>query len=180
MRTAIVALAVACTCAGAGVTLAAATAAGADPGRPGAGVAGCATSSLGRFGTGSPERDLVAGPLRLSGARGYGRSARPAWFKMPALVDLGHRATIRIAPAARGVVRFRGYGRHVAVDPRSEVTFVACTRGHERSSRRGSRRVTFWSGGFEADRPICLPLDVRVDRERRWRRVVVSLGAGAC
>ena len=117
------------------------------------------------------------GALTFAFGRGYERPTTQ-WYKMPALLLPGHRATIRIPASARGKASIVGFG-HDDKD-RNAVTFVSCPKGSHKLSDAGGRKVTFFSGGFDADTPVCLPLDVKLDRERRWRRVTVPLGVPRC
>jgi hypothetical protein len=143
----------------------------------------CSTRSEANFPGGfTDRRNLVVGPLVLVG--GTYTSARTVrqfgGNKFPLLVEAGHTVTVRLARSARrvaglaygplpeGEVRLR--------DTHQAVTFVACRPSGPSGSHAGAIAVTFWSGFVLARAPMCVALEVYVDREPSPRRVGLSLG----
>ena len=149
----------------------------------------CADSEVADFGRLHSSHNLVIGPLTLDSggddpARALANLQRIGWVKNPALVLPGHTVTLAIATRAQhraGLLYISNAAGHSPPrlrDTVPKVTFVACDRAHSLSTAAG-RPVTFWSGGFLATHyPACVPLDIRVDRERKVRHLTVSLGAG--
>jgi hypothetical protein len=149
----------------------------------------CSNSEVGRFGPLHSGHNVVVGPLTLDGAgddpaRALANLQRIGWVKNPALVLPGHTVTLAIAQAARrraGLLYIHdaeGHSPPRLRDTVPKVTFIACDAAHAKS-HAGGQPVTFWSGGFLATHyPACVPLEIRVDRQRRVRHLTLSLGAG--
>ncbi len=161
-------------------------------------TAGCDGRSIGTFRgvVGSPD-SLRLGPMWLAGGGRTAAQASPealrelGWWKMPALVRPGHTVTLRIAPSHRRLAGW-SYGPEAGAARRGvpaalrhtvqTITLRACSPGaRPRDSTADGRRVTFWSGGMVFTRaPLCVPIQVWADGERRPRRETLSLGAGRC
>jgi hypothetical protein len=152
----------------------------------------CSHSEVGSFGPLHSTHNVVVGPLTLANggddpARTLANLQRIGWVKNPALVLPGHTVTLAIAPSARrraGLLYIHdaaGHSPPTLRDTVPKVRFIACDAAHSKS-RAGGRPVTFWSGGFLATHyPACVPVDIRVDHQRRVRHLVLSLGTGnAC
>jgi hypothetical protein len=171
---------------GTAVAAALAASGGAETAAPRGVVEDCSTQSLARFpGAFSNPRNLVVGPLVLTGARGTPAfSSTFGGNKFPLLVRAGHRVTVELSrrtrrvaglaygPLPQGEVRLR--------DAHRVVTFVACRSDHDSQSDADGRPVTFWSGGVLARSPRCVPLLVWVDAEPSPRRAVIRLGVRRC
>jgi hypothetical protein len=154
--------------------------------RPRGVVEDCSTQSWATFpGAFTSPRNLVVGPLVLTGASGTpGFSSTYHGNKFPLLVRAGHRVTIELTrttrrvaglaygPLPQGEVRLR--------DAHRVVTFIACDPGNGSQSDADGQPVTFWSGGLLARSPRCVPLRVWVDSERAPRRAVIRLGVDRC
>jgi hypothetical protein len=136
--------------------------------------------------------EVAVGPLRFTG---LARLASPRELRLDrtsgrygvkagVLVPAGVRATLSVAPRARGWAALE-YAPHlpgVARDPDGDpvVRFAACAADEPAFSFDGVvGPVTGFSGGFVLTRPGCLPLEVRVPG-RPAVRAVVSFGAGRC
>ena len=178
--------------------VAAAAPAAAPSGAPAARTVDCGGRSIGTFRgvVGSPG-SLRIGPLWLAfGGQAAARAAPETlrdlgWWKMPALLRPGHTATLRIAASHRRLAGWT-YGPQAGVARRGvpaalrhtqhTITLRACRPGvRPPDSTVDGRRVTFWSGGIVFTRaPLCVPVEVWVDEERRPRRTTLSLGAGRC
>jgi hypothetical protein len=149
----------------------------------------CSNSEIASFGALHSSHNVVVGPLTLASAgddpaRTLANLQRIGWVKNPALVLPGHTVTLAIAPAARrraGLLYVHdaaGHSPPTLRDTVPKVKFIACDAAHSKS-HAGGRPVTFWSGGFLASHyPACVPIDVRIDRQRRVRHLMLSLGAG--
>ncbi|MDQ6810656.1 MAG: hypothetical protein M3Z95_01995, partial [Actinomycetota bacterium] len=170
----------------------------APPARPKARVVGCERASQGTFreAIGSPGNQRI-GPLLLmlagTGSEGAARASvgelrRLGWWKMPALVEPGHTVTLAIA-SSRSRVSGWTYGpeprprARVPAHLRSTdqaITLRACgPRDVRHLSIVDGRRMTFWAGGIVfTDVPLCVPVEVWVDRETRPHRFTLSLAAG--
>jgi hypothetical protein len=149
-------------------------------------VAKCATRSEAQFPGGfTNPRNLVVGPLALTGARGT-----PAWAstfhgnKFPLLVKAGHRVTLALSERTR---RFAGlaYGPLPQGDVRVRdahrvVRFIACRSDEPSGSTADGEAVTFWSGGVLSTSPRCVPVLVWIDNAESPRRVVIRLGVARC
>jgi hypothetical protein len=154
--------------------------------RPRGVVADCSTRSEARIpGAFTNPRNLVVGPLVLSGAGGIPAfSSAFGGNKFPLLVRAGHRVTVELptrtrkvaglayGPLPQGEVRLRAAHR--------VVTFIACRRGKSSGSSADGQPVTFWSGGVLARSPQCVPLLVWLDAAPSPRRVVIRLGVRRC
>ncbi len=182
----------------AGILLAAAAAPAAPSRAPAARTVDCDGRSIGAFRgvVGSPA-SLRVGPLWLAFGGRAAAQAPPetlrdlGWWKMPALLRPGHTVTLRIAPSHRRRAGWT-YGPEAGAARRGvpaalrhtehTITLRACPPGvRPPDSTADGRRVTFWSGGIVFTRaPLCVPVEVWVDEERRPRRTVLSLGAGRC
>ena len=109
-------------------------------------------------------RDLVMGPLGISGMRTYDNAAwddmvrRDQWMKAIPKLRPGARVTLVIPRSQRSWMRFSCGGRH-------RVTLRACRRDEGESGPSGN---TAWSGGFLIDyakapkQGRCAMLTVRV------------------
>jgi hypothetical protein len=172
----------------------------APPARPTARIVGCDHASQGTFreAIGSPGNQRI-GPLLLmlagTSAEGAARASvgelrRLGWWKMPALLQPGHAVTLVIASSRR---RVSGWTYGPEATPRAGVpahlrntdqaiTLRACSgRDVRHLSNVDGRRMTFWAGGIVfAHVPLCVPVEVWVDRETRPHRFTLSLGAGRC
>ena len=130
-------------------------------------------------------RNLVVGPLVLSGGRQFISAADVATFggqKYAAIVLSGHRVTIELE---RGIRRTslmyaddhwsKPDGERKVSDGHRVVDFRACAAGQGLSSYDG-RKATFWSGFVATTVPRCLKLRIWVDDERTPRRARIALG----
>jgi hypothetical protein len=161
-------------------------------------VVDCGGRSIGTFrGVVGNPASLRIGPLWLaSGGRAAAQSEPETlrdlgWWKMPALLRPGHTVTLRIAASHRRLAGWT-YGPEAGAARRGvpaalrhtvdTVTLRACRPGvRPPDSTADGRRVTFWSGGIVFTRaPLCVPIEVWADGERRPRRTTLSLGAGRC
>ena len=149
-------------------------------------VADCSMQSGASFpGAFENPRNLVVGPLVITGARGTPAFSTAAHGnKFPLLVRIGHRVTLELSPRTR-----RGAGLAYGPLPQGDigvrkahrvVTFIACKDGEGSASDVDGKPVTFWSGGVVAYSPRCVPIRVWIDRERVPRRVVIRLGVTRC
>jgi hypothetical protein len=149
-------------------------------------VADCSMQSGASFpGAFKNPRNLVVGPLVITGARGTpGFSTAAHGNKFPLLVRNGHRVTLELSRRTR-----RGAGLAYGPLPQGDigvrkahrvVTFIACKDGEGSMSDVDGKPVTFWSGGIVAYSPRCVPIRVWIDRERVPRRVVIRLGVTRC
>jgi hypothetical protein len=118
------------------------------------------------------ERRRLKRALRRTPPGGFGAT------DLDVTVGRGRRATVVGAPSDRSHLALlfdsrawnrAGTGFRIA-DGDAAVTFRGC----------GPRRFTQFHGGLAVDRPGCFGLDVRVDRERRTRRIVLSVARGDC
>ena len=164
--------------------VAAAAAIAAEP--PRGALENCMTRSEAQFPGGfTNPRNLVVGPLALTGARG-----NPAWAstfhgnKFPLLVKAGHRVTLALSARTR---KFAGlaYGPLPQGDVRVRdahrvVTFVACRSDEPSGSAADGEAVTFWSGGVLSTTPRCVSLLVWIDGAKSPRRAVIRLGVTRC
>jgi hypothetical protein len=149
-------------------------------------VENCSTRSEARFPGGfTDRRNLVIGPLSLTGARGsppYASSFHGQ--KFPLLVKAGHRVTLALSRETRKFAAL-GYGPlpqgDVGVrDAHRVVTFIACRADEPSGSDADGKPVTFWSGGVLSRGPRCVPLFVWIDDAKSPRRVVIRLGVTRC
>jgi hypothetical protein len=111
-------------------------------------------------------RDLVMGPLGLSGMRTYDNAAwddmvrRDQWMKAIPKLRPGARVTIEIPRSQRAWMKIAHVGSN-----RHRLTLQACTREEGESGPSGN---TAWSGGFDIDyanaprQGRCAMLTVRV------------------
>jgi hypothetical protein len=149
-------------------------------------VANCSTRSEAAFpGAFTSARNLVVGPLVLTGARGSPPFA-PLFHgqKFPLLVKAGHRVTLALSKSTRKFAAL-GYGPLPQGDVRVReahrvVTFIACRRGEPSGSTADGQPVTFWSGGILSMGPRCVPVSVWIDGAERPRRIVIRLGVTRC
>jgi hypothetical protein len=149
-------------------------------------VANCSTRSEAAFpGAFTNARNLVVGPLVLTGARGSPPFA-PSFHgqKFPLLVRAGHRVTLALSKRTRKFAAL-GYGPlpqgDVGVrDAHRVVTFIACPRGEASGSTVDGEAVTFWSGGVLSTGPRCIPISVWIDGAERPRHIVIRLGVSRC
>jgi hypothetical protein len=130
-------------------------------------------------------RNLVVGPLVLTGARGRPQFA-PSFHgqKFPLLLKAGHQVTLALSKSTRKFAAL-GYGPlpqgDVGVrEAHRVVTFIACRRGQPSGSTAGGESVTFWSGGVLSTGPRCIPIAVWIDGAKRPRRIVIHLGVTRC
>jgi hypothetical protein len=156
--------------------------------RPGVAVLSCAQQS-GNDDFVAGADDLTVGPLAMLGLRRAedltAASMDRLWngfWKSPALLRPGHRATIRIARRSRDVARLawdnNDRGPEFVTAPHT-VRFRACPASRAQSIADG-RPVTFWSGGLLLNAlPACVHLTVRIDR-RTPRRLRLPVGADGC
>jgi hypothetical protein len=156
----------------------------AAPVRPHGVVADCSRSSYADF----PEaftspRNLVVGPLVMTGARGdAGWASVFPGNKFPLLVRNGHRVTLELSTRMRRVAGL-AYGPLPQGELRLRemhrvVTFVACT-GASGSTADG-KPVTFWAGGIVTLAPRCVPLRIWIDSRPSPRRAVIRMGVDRC
>ena len=148
---------------------------GAKP--PSGAVENCSTRSEAAFpGAFTDPRNLVVGPLVLTGARGSPSfSSSFHGQKFPLLVKAGHRVTLALSKSTRKFAAL-GYGPlpqgDVGVrEGHRVVTFISC---------RGPEPVTFWSGGILSTGPRCVPVSVWIDGAARPRQIVIHLGVTRC
>jgi hypothetical protein len=160
-------------------------------------VLDCSTRSEANFpGAFADRRNLVVGPLVLVGAgeptpadviREFGGN------KFPLLVKAGHTVTLRLPARTRDFAGLdygpQPQGQTKLRDTHRTMTFIACRAGRPTADYKpdgpsGSFAdgvsVTFWSGSVVTRKPVCLPLEVRVDGERAARRAVLNLGSSRC
>ena len=149
-------------------------------------VASCSTRSEAAFpGAFTNARNLVVGPLVLTGARGSPPFATSFHGqKFPLLVRAGHRVTLALSKTTRKVAAL-GYGPlpqgDVGVrEAHRVVTFIACRRGEPSGSTADGQPVTFWSGGILSTGPRCVPVSVWIDGAEKPRRIVIRLGVTRC
>jgi hypothetical protein len=149
-------------------------------------VAGCAMQSGASFpGAFTNPRNLVLGPLVMTGARGTpGFSSSFHGNKFPLLVRAGHRVTLELSARTRRGAAL-GYGPLPQGDVdvgegHRVVRFIACRRGAGSASDVDGQPVTFWSGGVLAKSPRCVPILVWIDGARSPRRIVIHLGVDRC
>jgi len=90
-----------------------------------------------------------------------------------------HAVTVEVASRAASLFYATGSGGVLTEtrvrDGHRAVTFRACS-ARRAGSRADGDRVTFWSGFVVVSRPMCVPLRVWVDGERRARRSRIALG----
>jgi hypothetical protein len=130
-------------------------------------------------------RNLIVGPLAITGARGTpGFSTSFHGNKFPLLVRSGHRVTLELSSRTR-----KGAGLAYWPLPQGDigvreahrvVTFIACKKDEGSMSDVDGKPVTFWSGGIVAYSPRCIPIRIWVDREPVPRSVVIRLGVTRC
>ena len=149
-------------------------------------IENCSTRSEAQFpGAFTSARNLVVGPLVLTGARGSPPFASSFHGqKFPLLVRAGHRVTLALSTRTRKFAAL-GYGPlpqgDVGVrEGHRVVTFIACRRSEPSGSTADGEPVTFWSGGVLATGPRCVPISVWIDGADRPRRIVVRLGVTRC
>jgi hypothetical protein len=118
--------------------------------------------------------DLAAGPLIIPGGQrlatadpaGYGDHGS---YKIPFVVIEGATVTVTIAAPARG---------HVVIsNPYAPASVTAATY------RSCARAAGFFAQGFAftgGQTRGCVPLDLKIGRQPRARRVMLSLFAGSC
>jgi hypothetical protein len=118
--------------------------------------------------------DLAAGPLIIPGVQrlatadpaGYGDHGS---YKIPFVVIEGATVTVTIAAPARGHV--------VITNPYAPAGVTAATY------RSCARAAGFFAQGFAftgGQTRGCVPLDLKIGRQLRARRVMLSLFAGSC
>lgn len=126
----------------------------------------------------SDKTDVVVGPLRWSGLKGWqdgrrtdfgGRTGGGWHYKIGAEIERGSVVTVSVAPEARQRAGL-SYGQKEGYTPAEEVTFSACPDSD-----------TVYVGGFfiSGDGRFCLPLDVQVGKAAP-RRIVIPVFSGAC
>jgi hypothetical protein len=149
-------------------------------------VANCSTASFADFpGAFTNPRNLVVGPLVMTGARGNaGWASVFHGNKFPLLVRNGHRITLELSARTR---RFAGLaygplpqGETQLRDTHRVVRFIACPANRDSGSTADAEAVTFWSGGIVSLAPGCVPLRIWIDSERSPRRAVIRLGVQRC
>jgi hypothetical protein len=146
----------------------------------------CDRSSIGQFqNVFADARSVVVGPVALAGLRSAStataeqRKRTGGYIKSALLLEPGRTATVTVDPEARRFARLI-YGGGDRLDrpglPHT-VRFTACDRRGS-DSRAGSKRVTFWSGGFVvASEAFCLRFTVTVDGVKHRRRLPIDGGA---
>ena len=156
------------------------------PGKHPHGVrADCSMRSEARFpGAFADPRNVVIGPLVLVGGA---ESTSPSEIhrlggqKFPLLLKAGHTATVQVVGSARTFAGLgyipRSYGGRTLRDSNQTITFVSCRTNETSGSSADGAPVTFWAGFVVATTPICVPLDIYVDRQPSPRRAALSLGA---
>jgi hypothetical protein len=148
-------------------------------------VADCSMQSGASFpGAFKNPRNLVVGPLVMTGARGTsGFSTAFHGNKFPLLVRNGHRVTLELSRRTRsgaGLAYWPLPQGDIGVrEAHRVVTFIACNAGRSMSDVDG-KPVTFWSGGIVASSPRCVPIRVWIDRRPVPRNVVIRLGVTRC
>jgi hypothetical protein len=169
----------------------------APPARPKPRIVTCDQASQGTFQgpVGSPSHQRIGPLLLMLGGTDAARASlrelrRLGWWKMPALLQPGHTVTLVIASSRRRVTGWAydserttpraGVPAHLRRTD-AAITLRACGARARHLSTIDGRRMTFWAGGIVFTRvPLCVPLEVWVDREPRPRRTVLSLAAGRC
>jgi hypothetical protein len=131
-------------------------------------------------------RNLVIGPLVLVGGAQYSSAGTIREFggqKFPLLLKAGYRVTVQVAGSARTfaglsyVPRSEGERRGTLRDTDPATTFVSCRTGENSGSSADGVPITFWSGFVVTRAPMCVPLDIYVDRQPSPRRALIPLGA---
>jgi hypothetical protein len=149
-------------------------------------VESCSTASFADFpGAFTNPRNLVVGPLVMTGARGNaGWASVFHGNKFPLLVRNGHRVTLELSARTR---RFAGLaygplpqGETQLRDTHRVVRFIACPANHNSGSTADAEAVTFWSGGIVSRAPGCVPLRIWIDSEPSPSRAVIRLGVQRC
>ncbi|HVL97403.1 MAG TPA: hypothetical protein VM266_16220 [Solirubrobacteraceae bacterium] len=135
----------------------------------------CGGRSMAEFPNGFRDRrNLVVGPLAMSGARTFTTAETVREFggnKFPLFVRNGRRVTIELT---RGSARAAGLSYGSRHGGHRVVRFVACRRNS--GSTAGDAPVTFWSGFVTARRPLCVRMRVWVDDEPEPRPAHIELG----
>jgi hypothetical protein len=128
--------------------------------------------------------NLVIGPLVLvGGAESTAASEvhRLGGQKFPLLLKAGHTATVQIAGNARTFAGLaylpRSYGPRTLRDSNQTIMFVSCRTNETSGSSADGVAVTFWAGFVVTTTPMCVPLDLHVDRQPSPRHALLSLGA---